>query len=170
MIPVHDRRPLTHREIAGCFNRRLGRSARVRLIGGGSEPLYLPDEQGWSVIRYTRDYPASALHEIAHWCIAGAGRRRQFDYGYWYRPPPRNRLEQEAFARVELPVQALESRLAAASGLSFQVSVDDVDGGLDFAREFSCQVAECAAVIAEAGLPPRAALMVAALERLRERL
>jgi elongation factor P hydroxylase len=121
-------RGLTDDQIAGCFNRRLGRRHGVRLIGGAAEPLYEPgSEGGTAIIRYTRDYAASALHELAHWCIAGARRRQLPDYGYWYRPPPRTNAEQSAFYRAEMPVQALEARLAAAAGLPFRVSVDDLD-------------------------------------------
>ncbi len=119
---------LSDRQIASCFNAGLGRRYRVRLVGGAEEPLYEPDGEGeGAIIRYTRDYPASALHELAHWCIAGARRRRLPDYGYWYRPPPRTAAEQAAFFAVELPVQALEARLAAAAGLRFRVSVDDLE-------------------------------------------
>lgn len=138
-------RALSHTEIAGCFNASLGRTCRVRLVGGGAEPLYLPDPGGWSVIRYTRDHPASVLHELAHWCIAGAGRRRSLDYGYWYVPPPRSPSQQAAFARVEVPVQALESRFAAACGLDFRVSVDDLDGPPETAAAFAREVAAHAA-------------------------
>ena len=119
---------LTDVQIADCFNRGLGSRHGVRLIGGAAEPLYQPASAGEvAIIRYTRDYAASALHELAHWCIAGARRRQLPDYGYWYRPPPRTDAEQAAFFRVELPVQALEARLAAAAGLPFRVSVDGLD-------------------------------------------
>ena len=53
----------------------------------------------------------SALHEVAHWCIASAGRRRCRDYGYWYIPPPRDATAQTEFFAVEARVQALERRL-----------------------------------------------------------
>ena len=120
-------RGLDDRQIAGVFNRGLGRRYETRILGGAPEPVYEPDPAGVSVIRYRADYAASALHELAHWCIAGARRRRLEDYGYWYRPPPRSAAEQAAFLRAEVPVQALEARLAAVCGLPFQVSVDDVD-------------------------------------------
>ena len=119
---------LTDAQIADCFNSGLGRRFGVRLLGGAVEPIYEPGSgDDAAVIRYTRDYPASALHELAHWCIAGSRRRALPDYGYWYRPPPRTDREQAAFFRVELPVQALEARLAVAAGLPFRVSVDDLD-------------------------------------------
>ena len=56
---------LSDRQIAGCFNRGLGRLHGVRLIGGAAEPFYLPGkEDRQALIRYTRDYAASALHEL----------------------------------------------------------------------------------------------------------
>ena len=163
------RRALTHSEIAGCFNSALGRAHRTRLIGGGCEPLYLPGGEGWSVVRFTHDYAASALHELAHWCIAGRLRRAQLDYGYWYRPPPRTKTEQAAFNRVEVSAQALESTLAAVCGLDFRVSVDDPDGCPDSAGHFAELVAAQAARPAQQ-LPPRAVALLSALARLRERL
>lgn len=132
---------LTDIQIAGCFNRGLGRRYRVRLIGGAAEPVYEPASGNeYATIRYTHDYPASALHELAHWCIAGRERRTRPDYGYWYRPPPRSAAEQQAFCRAELPVQALEAQLSKASGLRFRVSVDDVTGATDGALAFQREV------------------------------
>ena len=115
-------------EIADCFNAGMGRRYQVHLVGGATEPLYEPaSEAGPARIHYTLNYAASALHELAHWCIAGRQRRELPDYGYWYRPPPRSDAEQIAFFRVELPVQALECRLAEAAGVPFRISVDDLD-------------------------------------------
>ena len=52
------------------------------LVGGAPEPLYVPSPE---VLRephrvvYREDYFASALHEVAHWCLAGAERRKLED-------------------------------------------------------------------------------------------
>jgi L-2-hydroxyglutarate oxidase LhgO/elongation factor P hydroxylase len=132
---------LTAVEIAGLFNGRFGRRHRVRLLGGAREPEYQPaSDRQPAVIRYTRDYARSALHELAHWCIAGAERRRLRDYGYWYQPPPRNERQLAAFARVECRVQALELLLSEAAGISFCVSVDDVSAQASFEPHFARQV------------------------------
>ena len=163
------RRALTHSEIAGCFNSSLGRTYQARLIGGGCEPLYLPGGAGWSVIRFTQDYAASALHELAHWCIAGRIRRAKLDYGYSYRPPPRTQAEQAAFARVEVSAQAFESKLATVCGLEFRVSVDDPGSCPGAARHFAELVAAHAAR-SDQRLPPRGVALLSALSRLRERL
>lgn len=162
-------RRLTDREIAGCFNSGLGRRHRVRLIGGADEPVYLAAADGWSVIRYTRDYPASVLHELAHWCVAGRERRCVDDYGYWYVPPPRSPAQQSAFERVEIEAQALECRFAAACGLPFLVSVDDPDGYADAHGRFERRVLLRAAEQPVAALPRRAQLLLTDLQRLRGR-
>ena len=162
---------LTHSQIAGCFNRGLGRRYQARLIGGSDEPLYLPGSADRpAAIYYTRDYAASALHELAHWCIAGAARRIRPDYGYWYRPPPRSLVEQAAFCVVEVPVQALEARFAAACGLPFRVSVDDLSGSEELAASFSLAVSDCLRSQDERCLPPRASALLEDFEKLRARL
>lgn len=123
---------MDHREIAGRFNARLGRRFRTLLVGGAEEPLYLPPAgRRPALIRYTRDYPRSALHEIAHWCLAGSHRRAQVDYGLWYLPPPRSERDQAQFYAAEVPVQGLEMVLAAVCGLTFHFSADNpgADGG-----------------------------------------
>jgi elongation factor P hydroxylase len=154
---------LTDREIAGRFNVTLGRRWGVRLVGGGAEPLYLPGQPDGgrrAVIRYTRDYAASALHELAHWAIAGRRRRRLVDYGYWYEPPPRDGRAQEAFAAVEAPAQALEWLMADACGLDFRVSVDDVGGSPEFAEQFAERVVAQRRRLDRSVLPPRAAQLI----------
>jgi elongation factor P hydroxylase len=116
--------PMTHARIAASFNARFGRQAT--LIGGAPEPLYVPPAPlRPAIIRYTRDYAQSALHEIAHWCLASPGRRARVDYGMWYLPPPRTMQDQARFFAVEVPVQALEMLLAQACGVPFQFSVDN---------------------------------------------
>ena len=160
-------------QIAGCFNRALGRRHGVRLMGGAAEPLYEPGCAGRpAVIRYTRDYAASALHELAHWCIAGVRRRGLPDYGYWYQPPPRTDTQQSAFFRVELPVQALEARLAFASGLPFRVSVDDLerDGRVENeqAKAFEGEVQALAARMSARPVSRRALELEEHLRRYRQ--
>ena len=68
------------------FNELFIPSAHTRLQGGAEEPIYFPsgDARQHNEIHFTRDYCASAMHEIAHWCVAGAERRRLVDFGYWY--------------------------------------------------------------------------------------
>lgn len=105
------------------------------LRGGATEPLYQPSEapNGPSpaiphVIHYREDYFRSALHEVAHWCVAGPERRRLVDFGYWYVPDGRNADQQSAFEAFEVQPQALELLFCAAIGEPFQVSVDNLGG------------------------------------------
>src|SRR5262249_47350411 len=104
--------------IAAVFNRQFARSHRTVMVGGSVEPLYLP-ARGIepALVTYTRDYPASALHEAAHWCLAGPSRRKLRDYGYWYVPGPRNPAQRRAFFAAEVDVQALEAEFARVAGV-----------------------------------------------------
>ncbi len=129
---------------ADCFGGR----ERTRLVGGAAEPLYRPAlaQGGWHAIHYRADYPASALHEVAHWCIAGPERRRRTDYGYWYASDGRDAAAQRDFEAVEARPQGLEWLFAQGCGLPFRLSLDNLDGNLAAAdRERFA-----AAVVAEA--------------------
>jgi elongation factor P hydroxylase len=151
-------------EIAAIFNALFLGSHHTELRGGGDEPLYLPRTRSApALIIHTRDYVASALHEAAHWCIAGARRRRLIDYGYGYVPPPRTPADQQLFFRNEIRTQALESILARAADAPFRVSHDDPDADEAAVQQFAGAVSAEAARLAEQGLPPRAARLHAAL-------
>ena len=45
----------------------------TRLVLGDDEPIYIPagDDTGYHQIVFAHGFFSSALHEIAHWCIAG---------------------------------------------------------------------------------------------------
>ncbi|MEW5250316.1 elongation factor P hydroxylase [Microbulbifer discodermiae] len=113
-----------------CFN--------TRLCGGAAEPFYRPAGAGCSYhrIEFTRDYPASARHEAAHWCVAGARRRQLPDYGYWYQPDGRSGEQQALFEQVEVKPQALEWIFARACGAGFRASADNLASGLGPSRSF----------------------------------
>ena len=157
-------------EIAHTFNRLFAKSHNTVIKGGASELLYKPPEGNRrSVIRYIRDSAPSALHEIAHWCIAGRNRRELIDYGYWYTPPPRSLFAQHLFFAVEARVQALESLFADVAGLPFHLSADDVHPShgeaLDdsIARaDFAVQVERGVETWRSRGLPERADRMLRA--------
>lgn len=137
------------------------------LKGGADEPFYRAPRDGQpAVIHYRHDYVASALHEVAHWCIAGEHRRQLDDFGYWYAADGRDPLQQQAFEQVEVKPQALELLFSRACGLPFRVSVDnlalpDYDAG-GFAIRVEQQAQEW---LAQGTLPPRAARWIAALEQ-----
>lgn len=111
------------------FNQCFAGTYHTRLYGGADEPLYQPAKEpgAYHALYYRGDHFASALHETAHWCIAGAGRRQQTDFGYWYTPEDRNLDQQREFEAVESRPQALEWFFARACGFRFQVSVDNLD-------------------------------------------
>ena len=112
--------------VEAIFQQCFASDFRTRLVGGAVEPLYLPEtEASFAEIHYRHDYQRSALHEVAHWCLAGRQRRQLDDYGYWYLPA-RNAAQQAAFEAVEARPQALEALFAEAAGVDFQVSSDDV--------------------------------------------
>ena len=145
------------RVFADCFADKL----HTRLRGGADEPLYQPARQqgGCHMLYYRADYFASALHEVAHWCIAGAERRLQVDFGYWYAPDGRSSTEQLAFESVESKPQALEWYFARACGYRFRVSVDNlegVSGELPELSGFRRQVCAQALCWQREGLPRRA--------------
>ena len=154
-------RTVTDLLIAGCFNANFRRSHNVQLVGGAKEPLYLAAVgHRPATIRYTRDYERSALHEIAHWCIAGAARCRQMDYGYWYSPPPRTAAAQQAFCAAEVAVQALEKCFSKACGVRFAVSLDNLDAGAEWVVDFAAQVADRAQRLQSREMTGRASRMV----------
>jgi elongation factor P hydroxylase len=136
----------------------------TRLCGGADEPLYEPAAAGVpATIYYREDYAASALHEVAHWCIAGERRRRQVDYGYWYVPDGRGAGQQAEFERVEARPQALEWHFALAAGLPFRVSVDNLSRAPSAATDFEQAVAGQAQRFCREALPARAARFRSAL-------
>ncbi|MDC0173287.1 elongation factor P hydroxylase [Gammaproteobacteria bacterium] len=102
----------------------------IELIGGAEEPLYLPagPKSSSAKIFYRRDYLASALHEVAHWCIAGKARRAMEDFGYWYNPDGRSAAQQNKFELAEVKPQALEWMFSVACKKPFQVSTDNLTG------------------------------------------
>lgn len=131
---------------------------RTRLVAGIDEPYYAPataandDHQ----VVFAHGFFASALHEIAHWCIAGAQRREQFDYGYWYEPDGRTAVQQAEFEQVERKPQALEWLFSMCAGVPFQVSVDNL-GGIEVDRTaFTKAVQQQLCTYFMNGLPPRA--------------
>lgn len=152
--PAHDARAL-ERLFAACF-----RAAHATVLeGGGAEPLYVPSPDPTRAphrIVYREDYFASALHEVAHWCIAGRARRALEDYGYWYEPDGRDAARQRAFERVEARPQALESIFAEACGFAFHPSADNLERGAAASEAFERALARERARLAARGLPPRA--------------
>jgi elongation factor P hydroxylase len=147
-----------------CFYTRY----KTRLSGGAAEPVYQPGRVvgECNALYYREDYFASALHEVAHWCIAGTQRRQQPDFGYWYAPEGRCLNQQRAFELVERKPQALEWYFSRACGYRFQVSADNLElanAGLHDVTAFQHAVLEQALQWQQQGLPARAAVFYKAL-------
>ena len=133
---------------------------RSLLVGGAAEPSYEPATASEDVHRlyYREDFFASALHEVAHWCLAGQQRRLLKDYGYWYSPDGRDHSAQQEFEKVEYKPQALEWMFSMACAYPFSISADNLNGddgvsGDDL--EFRQRVIAQARHWCSAGLPPR---------------
>ena len=166
--PILTEMPLSDR-IVGVFDRCFAAPAALntRLCGGAAEPFYRPAgvEYSYHRIEFTLDYPASALHEAAHWCVAGAHRRQLPDYGYWYAPDGRTKEQQLLFEQVEVKPQALEWIFARACGMKFRVSADNLQSGLGPSSAFKEAVWQQVQTYCRDGVNPRTALFARALAR-----
>lgn len=160
-------------DLVYLFDRCFKNDYHTILMGGASEPLYQPavTNDSYHIIYFSYDYFSSALHEIAHWCIAGDMRRRQVDYGYWYEPDGRNAEQQQAFELAEIKPQAIERAFSEACLKSFRVSVDNLNGQQDInesqqvahEKRFSKAVKSQYEYYESYGFPERAAQFLGAL-------
>lgn len=157
--------PFHAKDLEALFSASLGAVWNTVLRGGAEEPFYAPASgRHPAVVHYTRDYFRSALHEVAHWCIAGKRRRQLPDFGYWYAPDGRDADTQAAFLWVEEKPQALEWLFCAACGHSFCVSLDNLSGEPGEAAPFEQAVRRRAVNWLNDGtLPPRAGQWVQVL-------
>lgn len=119
-----------YQDLINIFNHTFRDSYNTVLIAGEDEPVYLPAEGVHKQHRivFAHYFYASALHEIAHWLVAGEQRRLLVDYGYWYEPDGRDAGQQAEFEKVEVTPQAIEWALAASCGFKFEVSADNLSG------------------------------------------
>ena len=137
----------------------------TRLVRGGDEPVYLPanEHTPYHQIVFAHGYFSSALHEIAHWCIAGEQRRLLEDYGYWYCPDGRDATQQREFEQVEVKPQAIEWAMTIAANRRFQVSTDNLNGAEPDREGFTRRVREQLLTYLNSGFPPRATMFIYAL-------
>ncbi|WP_192457555.1 elongation factor P hydroxylase [Musicola keenii] len=155
-----------YEQLIAIFNQCFSDDYNTRLVKGDDEPIYLPaDEQSpYHRILFAHGFYASAMHEISHWCIAGAERRKQVDFGYWYCPDGRDAATQSQFESVEIKPQALEWMFCVAAGFPFNVSCDNLNGDttpdrIAFQRRVHAQVM----VYLAQGVPTRPARFIEAL-------
>lgn len=137
------------------------------LRGGYAEPEYLPaTDEAVAQLHFREDFFRSALHEIAHWCVAGAARRQQPDFGYWYAPEGRSGQQQEAFMALEVLPQSYEWLFCAAAGHPFDVSLDDFSALSEQRLQvFRQRVNDRVREIVAAGMPARVANWCGALSQ-----
>ncbi|UKA02515.1 elongation factor P hydroxylase [Photobacterium damselae] len=151
-----------YHDLIKLFNRTFLDSLNTELLLGGDEPIYLPanEEREHHQIIFARGYFASAMHELAHWCIAGPERRLLEDYGYWYEPDGRTEQIQAEFEKVEVKPQAVEWILSASCGFPFQVSCDNLSGSFEPDRvAFTLKVREQVDAYLQYGMPERAKIL-----------
>ncbi|MAL98610.1 MAG: ATPase [Alteromonadaceae bacterium] len=160
---IHD-----YNDLIRLFNGLFRDAENTVLVAGAGEPLYQPADGSCAEDRviFANGFFASALHEVSHWCIAGAARRRLVDFDYWYRPDGRTADQQLEFERVEVKPQALEWIFSVASGSRFTLSLDNLSGGRSGAEElFRRNVERQAQRYILEGMPRRALLFQQALVR-----
>ncbi|WP_051275244.1 elongation factor P hydroxylase [Aestuariibacter salexigens] len=154
-------------ELIALFEQAFFADHNTRLVKGDDEPLYLPATKPCEPhqIIFAHGFFSSALHEIAHWCLAGEQRRQQVDYGYWYCPDGRNEQQQQAFEQVEVKPQAIEWAFSVASAHPFRVSTDNLDGVTPDRKAFAMRVFEQVTSYLQEGFPPRAQQFINCLSR-----
>lgn len=137
------------------------------LVRGEEEPIYLPADETSPHHRliFAHGFFASALHESAHWLVAGPQRRELIDFGYWYEPDGRNAEQQSLFQSVEVKPQAIEWILSQAAGFRFRVSLDNLNGDPADTEAFKQAVYNQVRSYCEKGLHPRAERFRLALSR-----
>ncbi|BEH14338.1 hypothetical protein MAALD49_17060 [Marinobacter shengliensis] len=160
-LKSHNSQPMNHNpdDLIMLFNDLFRESFRTILVRGSEEPEYLPasEPDGLARVVFAHGFFASALHEIAHWCIAGEHRRTLHDYGYWYCPDGRSLEQQQAFEQVEVKPQAVEWLFSLAAGSRFHISVDNLAGsGAANEQGFRQNVRLQASQYLAHGLPSRA--------------
>jgi len=154
--------------VVAVFDRLFAGALNTRLLAGGQEPVYKPADEveGYHRVVFSHDYVASALHEVAHWCVAGASRRSLEDYGYWYAADGRNSEQQAEFERVEVKPQALEWILSVAAGLPFRVSADNLEAELGASEAFKDAIYAQVLTYLTAGVNERVIALVDALSQM----
>lgn len=152
-------------DLIRIFNDCFAKEYNTLLVKGEDEPIYLPadDKRPNHAIYFAHGFFSSALHECAHWLIAGEERRKLVDFGYWYVPDGRNAQQQALFQQVEVKPQALEWVLSKASNYPFRLSIDNLNGEEMDTSSFKQAVFSQVLEYCAKGLSPRAVLFRRAL-------
>jgi elongation factor P hydroxylase len=154
-----------YQDLITLFNTCYLKKYNTALVKGEDEPLYLPANENLKhhTIYFAHGYFASALHECAHWLIAGEKRRQLVDFGYWYEPDGRTTEQQELFQSVEIKPQAMEWILSSAANFRFRVSIDNLNGSESNTAQFKQAVYNQVKTYCEQGVSERAEIFRRAL-------
>lgn len=147
-----------YQDLINLFNYCFAVEYNTQLIKGDDEPIYLPanEVRTYNALYFANGFFSSALHESAHWLIAGEQRRKLEDFGYWYAPDGRTANEQSLFQQVEVKPQALEWILSKAARHKFRVSIDNLNGEHMDANPFKQAIYQQVLQYCQLGLPKRA--------------
>ncbi len=153
-------------DLIRLFDELFAEQHNTRLVAGDGEPIYLPADHDCEFNRvvFAHGYFASAMHEVAHWCVAGPTRRQLEDFGYWYRPDGRTSEQQAEFEQMEVKPQAMEWHFMQACGRKFHASADNLSGQAHDDTDFRHAVAKQARDYSINGLPQRAQAWADALQ------
>jgi hypothetical protein len=152
-------------DLIALFNTTFLTRFNTQLVCCEAEPIYLPAdaEHPHHRIVFAHGFFASALHEIAHWCVAGKERRLLEDFGYWYEPDGRSAERQAEFEKVEVKPQALEWIFSRSADFQFHFSADNLSGEVGASNSFKQAVFEQVQHYLQHGLPERAKMWSDAL-------
>ncbi|MFC3701491.1 elongation factor P hydroxylase [Reinekea marina] len=145
-------------QLLACLNPWLESNWQTTLVAAPEEPFYKPAslKGSYHQIQFAHGYFSSALHELAHWCVAGENRRLLPDYGYWYEPDGRTAEQQKLFEQVEVKPQAIEWHFTQACQRTFNVSADNLTGEATDISRFQKSVTMQMRYYEQHGLPKRA--------------
>lgn len=142
-------------DLIELFNGRFLPLHNTELVCCEEEPIYRPANEHYPHHRiiFAHGFFASALHEIAHWCIAGKERRLLEDFGYWYQPDGRTQEQQSLFESVEVKPQALEWIFSVSADFPFVFSADNLNGEVGISIQFQQKVLAQIHEYLETGMP-----------------
>ena len=145
-------------DLISLFNALFVAEYQTELVCCENEPIYRPADQQhpYHRIIFAHGFFASALHEIAHWCVAGKQRRQLEDFGYWYEPDGRSAERQAEFEKVEVKPQALEWIFSQSAGFRFHFSADNLALNNQPSESFKKAVYQQVQTYLRSGLPKRA--------------
>ncbi len=143
-------------ELLALLNDQYLNAYETTIVGGHEEPFYRAfDGQNGAQIQFSHDYIRSALHELAHWCVAGEQRRKMDDYGYWYAADGRDQEQQNAFYQVEVKPQTIEWAFSLVIDVDFEPSVDNLDNQVQGAADFAQALNQQMLAYLQQGFSPR---------------